>query len=134
MSNAVHSATLPTEASTQQLVVDEAGRIVLPQPILALLGVEPGATLSYLLADGVLMLLPKANNFWSRFMHASQVLPPADPWQEEDPAIMEQHLAKIRAQVVRETYGAEFMDELERKYGHLVGTALAPEGSPADHE
>ncbi len=134
MSNAVHSATLSTEASSQQLVIDEEGRIILPQPILELLGIKPGATLSYLLADGVLMLLPKANNFWSRFMHASQALPPADPWQEEDSAIMEQHLAKIRAEVVREMYGAEYMDELERKYGHLVGTALTPEGSPANHE
>ena len=33
-------------------------------------------------------------------------------------------LPAIRDKVVREMYGDEFIDELEHKYGHLVGTAL----------
>ena len=133
MSNAVHVDTPPAESSTQQLAIDSEGRIILPQPLLALLGVKPGATLSYLLADGVLLLLPKGINISALVAQASVTPIEADPWYFDHEG-MEKNLAEIRAQVVRETYGAEFMDELERKYGHLVGTALAPEGSSAAHE
>ena len=135
MSNATQPA-IATDVS--ELMLDSEGRITLPKPIQELLGVGPGVSLTFVLTDGVLMLFPKTADLWTRVAQTAERLARGeklhDGFDDFDSEAMEAELAEIRAQVVREMYGAEYMDELERKYGHLVGTALTPEYDKTNRE
>jgi bifunctional DNA-binding transcriptional regulator/antitoxin component of YhaV-PrlF toxin-antitoxin module len=133
MSTAVQAEVSAVEGNALQLVLDSEGRIVLPQPIRELLGVAPGATLSYILANGVLMLFPNGVDTLSLVARAMKPPEVTDQWKDNT-AEIEAELVEIRARVVREMYGDEFMDKLEREYGHLVGTALTTRDDSAGRE
>ena len=125
MSNATQPA-IATDVS--ELTLDSEGRIALPKPIQELLGVGPGVSLTFVLADGVLMLFPKTADLWTRVAQTAERLARGeklhDGFDDFDEEALEAELAVYREQIFRETYGDEFVDELERKYGHLIGTAL----------
>ena len=57
-----------------ELTLDSEARITLPKPIQELLGAGPGVSLTFVLADGVLMLYPKTADLWTRVAQTAERL------------------------------------------------------------
>ncbi len=100
--------------------IDGEGRLTLPVSLRDTFGLHAGATVAcFAIGDGI-MLLPTDRNLVGFMERGPQTL--------EEAGITTQHfldnLPKAREEVMIETYGEEFVRDLERLYGHLVGTEI----------
>jgi AbrB family looped-hinge helix DNA binding protein len=101
-------------------VLDSKGRISLPKPVRDALGVHPGSSVAYILVDQTLMLIPQDEHLARLWESAAAVLEKtgltAQDFLDELPA--------VRDQIMRETYGDEFMEELAREHAAIHGAAV----------
>ena len=106
-------------------VVDAKGRFSLSKQVREALGIEPGSTLAYVVIDNSVLLIPQDTHVAALLEHAARVVEEAGLTAQD----FLNELPAVRAQVVRKLYGEAFMNDLERRYGALVGSALEPEGA-----
>lgn len=102
------------------LSVDDKGRVSLPKAVREALDIQTGSSLAYAVIDGMLVLFSQDKHLAILMDRAANVLTEAEL---TDQALENERLA-IRGEIFRESYGDEFVDKLEREYGHLIGTAL----------
>jgi AbrB family looped-hinge helix DNA binding protein len=130
MQTTMPALTIPGSEQTGFLSVDEKGRISLPKAVRQALDIQPGSSLAYAVIDGMLVLFSQDKQLALLMERASMVLTKANLTDHG----LEEELLEIRGQIMRETYGDEFVDEIESKYGHLVGSALKDKGADTDDE
>jgi bifunctional DNA-binding transcriptional regulator/antitoxin component of YhaV-PrlF toxin-antitoxin module len=111
-------------------VVDAKGRFSLSKQVREALGIEPGSVLAYVVMDNTLLLLPQDAYVASLLERAARVVEEAGLTAQD----FLDELPAVRAQVVRKLYGEEFMSDLERRYGAMVGSALEPEKADSGDE
>ena len=92
--------------------VDDKGRVSLAKPVRQALGVRPGSALAFVLVDGMLLLIPQDEQLAALMDHAASVLERAGVTVE---ALLEE-LPAVRGEIMRETYGDEFVDALARQW------------------
>jgi bifunctional DNA-binding transcriptional regulator/antitoxin component of YhaV-PrlF toxin-antitoxin module len=111
-------------------VVDAKGRFSLSKDVREALGIEPGSTLAYVVIDNTVLLIPQDAHVAALLQHAARVV------EESGLAAQDflDELSAVRAQVVRKLYGEAFMDDLDRRYGALAGSALESEGADLTDE
>lgn len=100
-------------------VLDDKGRLSLSKPVREALGLRPGSSVAYLLIDNSLLLIPQDEHLARLMDDAAAVLRKAGLTAQD----FLDELPAARAAVVRETYGAEFMAELERQRLALLAAA-----------
>jgi AbrB family looped-hinge helix DNA binding protein len=130
MQTTMLALTIPGSEQAGFISVDEKGRVSLPKAVRQALDIEPGSSLAYAVIDGMLVLFSQDKHLAILMDRATNVLTEAEL---TDQAWEEKRLA-IRGEIFRETYGDAFVDELERKYGHLIGTALDKKDAAIDDE
>ncbi len=102
--------------------LDDQGRLTLPESLRDALDLRAGSTVACFYSNGYILLMPVDSELAELMDHTADAL--------EDAGLTSQdfldNLDKIREEVFIETYGAEFVEDLERRFGALVGTALEP--------
>ncbi len=91
--------------------VDDKGRVSLAKPVRQALGVRPGSALAFVLVDGML-LIPWDGQLAALMDHAASVLERAGVTVED----LLEELPAVRSEIMRETYGDEFVDALARQW------------------
>ena len=95
--------------------VDDRGRIALSKATRQALGLHAGSSLVYVVSNGAIMLLPQDEHLARLSEHAARVLENAGVTVEDILA----ELPAVRDEIMRETYGDEFMDALAREHAAL---------------
>jgi bifunctional DNA-binding transcriptional regulator/antitoxin component of YhaV-PrlF toxin-antitoxin module len=111
-------------------VIDEKGRISLPKRLRQLLGAEPGSSIAYIALDHALLLIPQDAHLASLQQHAQEALARGGLTVEN----LLDDLPQVRASVASETYGEEFLRELERRYGGPPETPGERSETPTSHD
>ena len=100
--------------------IDAEGRLKLPEQLRDALSLHAGSVVACFLVNGGIMLLPADRDLVELMEQGPRML--------EDAGITTQdfldNLPKVREEVMIETYGEDFVRELDRRYGHLVGTEI----------
>jgi bifunctional DNA-binding transcriptional regulator/antitoxin component of YhaV-PrlF toxin-antitoxin module len=100
--------------------IDAEGRLTLPASLRDTFGLHTGSVVACFSTSGGIMLLPSDRDLVGFMEQGSRML--------EDAGITTQdfldNLPKVREEVMIETYGEEFVRELDRRYGHLIGTEI----------
>ncbi len=126
------SAPSPPEAQETALfgfaVLDNKGRLSLSKPVRRALGMRPGSSVAYVLIDQTLLVIPQDEHLARLMDDAAAVLQEAGLTPQD----FLDELPAVRAEVVEELYGAEFMAELERQRLALHAAAEADRDEPAD--
>ena len=101
-------------------VLDNKGRLPLPQGLREALGLHAGSAVACILLNGMILLLPQDREMVELMEHAVQAL--------EEAGITAQNfldnLPKAREEVMVEEYGEEFVRELEHRHATLLGSDL----------
>lgn len=92
--------------------LDDKGRLSLPKQVRESLGVQPGASMAYIVLDGAVLLVPQDAHLTALMERAAQVLGKAHVTVRD----LLDELPQARADVVREAYGEEFMRELAEQH------------------
>jgi AbrB family looped-hinge helix DNA binding protein len=100
-------------------VVDEKGRLSLPKPVRAQLGLEAGAAVAWIAAGGAVVIVPQDAHLADLSSRANQLLAAAGVSVDD----VLGSLPEVRARVVEETYGVDFAAELAQ-----AERDLAPDG------
>lgn len=103
-------------------VLDNKGRLPLPQEVREALGLHAGSAVACILLNGMVLLLPQDREMVELMEHAVQALEEAGITAQD----FLDNLPKAREEVMIEAYGEEFVRELERRYAALVGTEIDP--------
>src|SRR5438093_9102365 len=98
-------------------VLDNKGRISLPKPVREALGIGPGSPLAYVLVDNTLLLIPQDEHLAVLMDRAARALERAGITTES----LLDELPAVRDEIVKEIYGAEFMEALARRHAALQG-------------
>ena len=130
MQTTMPALKIPGSSQSGFLAVDEKGRVSLPKAIRESLDIQPGSSLAFAVIDGMLVLFSQDKHLAILMDRAANVLTEAEL---TDQAWEDERLA-IRGQIFRETYGDEFVGELQRKYGHLIGTDLDKQDAASEDE
>jgi AbrB family looped-hinge helix DNA binding protein len=101
------------------LTVDDKGRVSLPKPVRGALDLQPGSSVAYVLVDGMLLLLPQDDQLVDLMQRAERAL--AASGLTVDDFLAE--LPNARAEVVAETYSAEFLREMAELHEQLRSPA-----------
>ncbi len=99
--------------------LDDCGRLALSKAARQALDLRSGSPVAYVVVDGAIMLIPQDEHLARLSEHAARVL--ADAGLSVQDLIDE--LPAAREQIMREEYGDEFVDALEREHAALRGTA-----------
>jgi AbrB family looped-hinge helix DNA binding protein len=91
-------------------VVDEKGRFSLPKAVRAKLGIEAGAAVAWIASGGAVLIVPQDAHLAELSARTDQLLAAAGLSADDILGT----LPDVRAQVVEETYGHEFAEELAR--------------------
>lgn len=91
-------------------LLDEKGRISLPKPVRNALGVHPGSSMAYLVLDHALLLIPQDAHLEELMQRGREALTQAGLSVQD----LLDELPAARNEVMVETYGAVFLEELER--------------------
>ena len=94
-------------------VIDEKGRISLPKRLRQLLGAEPGSSIAYIALDHALLLIPQDAHLAHLQRRAHEALAGGGLTLQD----LLDDLPQARAAVAAESYGEEFLRNLERHYG-----------------
>ncbi len=89
--------------------IDEKGRMSLPKPVRSALGIEPGSSVAYVLLDSALLLIPQDTHLAELMQRGADALATAGLTTQD----LLDELPTARAEVVAESYSAEFLRELE---------------------
>lgn len=100
-------------------VLDEGGKVSLPVPIREVKWVGPGSSVAHTVIDQPLLLFPVDAELARLMDDAATVLAEAGLTAQD---ILDE-LPSVRAEVLVEMYGAEFMEELERQHAALHAAA-----------
>ncbi|HEX5418337.1 MAG TPA: AbrB/MazE/SpoVT family DNA-binding domain-containing protein [Chloroflexota bacterium] len=95
--------------------VDEKGRISLPKPIRDALGIQPGSAVALILINGAVMIFPQDEQL-VRLMEEARLSLEASGLTVQD---LLDDLPRVRDELMNETYGPEFMAELQRKWDEI---------------
>lgn len=98
--------------------VDEKGRISLTKPVRGALGVSPGSSVAYMVVDGALLLIPQDQHLAELMDSAALALSTAGLTVQD----FVDGLPAARAEVFDETYGDDFLREMEALRDELRGT------------
>jgi len=100
--------------------IDAEGRLMLPASLRDTFGLHVGSVVAcFAIGDGI-MLIPRDAMSVDRLAQAPQALDDAGQTLQD----LLDNLPKVRQEVMIDMYGEEFVKDLERQYGHLVGSAL----------
>ncbi len=97
--------------------LDDRGRLALSKAARQALDLHPGSPVAYVVVDGAIMLIPQDKHLARLSEHAARVL--ADAGLTVQDLIDE--LPAPREQIMREEYGDELVDALERERAALRG-------------
>ena len=103
-------------------VLDDKGRISLPKPLRGALGLRAGSAIAYIRLSDMVLLIPQDEQLAALMDRASTALHAAGITAEDFLA----NLPGARDEVVREAYGEEFLQDLERRYGPTRDAEPAP--------
>lgn len=109
-------------------VLDNKGRLSLSKPVRQALGMRPGSSVAYVLIDQTLLVIPQDEHLARLMEGAAAVLREAGLTPQD----FLDELPAVRAEVVEELYGAEFMAELERQRVALQTAAEADRDEQAE--
>ena len=104
-------------------VLDDKGRLSLSKPVRQALGVQPGSSLAYVLVDHTLMLIPQDEHLAKLLDRSTQAMERAGLTVEN----LLDELPAARDEIMRETYGADFMDALAQEHAALKGRETDPD-------
>ena len=91
-------------------LLDEKGRLSLPKPIRAALGVQPGSSIAYVILDHALLLIPQDEHLETLMRRGREALTEAGVSAQD----VLDGLPDARNEVFIRAYGAEFLVEVER--------------------
>jgi bifunctional DNA-binding transcriptional regulator/antitoxin component of YhaV-PrlF toxin-antitoxin module len=91
-------------------VLDDEGRVSLPQPVRSALGLRAGSPVAYVILEGAVLLVPQDEALAALTQDAERALSMAGLTAQD---ILDE-LPAARDAVVSESYGAEFLEELGR--------------------
>jgi hypothetical protein len=103
-------------------VLDDKGRLSLSKPVRRALGLHPGSSVAYVVVGNALLLIPQDEHLSALFDRAAGAWDRLGITDEE----LEERLQVARDEVVRELYGAEFMEALAREH---TAALEEPDGS-----
>lgn len=92
--------------------LDDRGRVALSKATRQALNLRPGSSLAYVVVDGSIMFFPQDEHLARLSEHAAQILDEAGLSVED----LLTTLPAARAKVMRDAYGADFMEALEREH------------------
>jgi AbrB family looped-hinge helix DNA binding protein len=95
--------------------VDEKGRVTVSKAVREALGIAPGSSVAYLALDGALLIIPQDEHLASLMERARLALVAGGVTAQS----LQEGAAVARAEIAAETYGAEFMRELEQMRSQL---------------
>lgn len=100
--------------------IDAEGRLTLPEPLRDIFNPHAGSVVAcFAVGDGILLVPRDA---------ASADHPAKAPRALDDAGLSLQglldNLPKVRQEVMVEVYGGDFVKDIERRYGHLLGSEL----------
>lgn len=101
-------------------VLDDKGRLPLPQELRDALGLHAGSAVACILLNGMILLLPQDREMVELMEHTVRALKEAGITAQD----FLDNLPKAREEVMIEAYGEEFVRDLERRYAALVGTEI----------
>jgi antitoxin PrlF len=93
-------------------VVDDKGRLSLPKPVRSALGLDAGASVAWIALSGAVLLVPQDQHLSDLAARAQAALAAAG--LSVDDVLAE--LPAARAEIVEETYGPEFIEEIARAH------------------
>src|SRR3954447_5629001 len=96
-------------------VVDEKYRISIPREVRQTLDIAPGSRLAYATIDGMFVLISQDKHLALLVKQATKALADAGLTAQD---IIEE-LPAVREEIMRETYGEEFVAELARLHAAL---------------
>jgi bifunctional DNA-binding transcriptional regulator/antitoxin component of YhaV-PrlF toxin-antitoxin module len=97
------------------VVLDDQGRLTIPEEVQRELDLHPGARLAYSIIDGMFVLFPQEKHLAVLIDRAAEALSRAGLTAQD---IIDE-LPAVRAEIMRETYGDEFVAELARAHAAL---------------
>lgn len=103
-------------------VLDDKGRISLPKPLRGALGLRAGSAIAYIRLRDMILLIPQDEQLAALMDRASATLEAAGITVDDFLA----NLPAARDAVVREAYGEEFLQDLDRRYGPARHTEPTP--------
>lgn len=122
MSTAKSHADVEESVNAGFGTVDDKGRVSLPKPVRQALGVAAGSSVAYVMLDHALLLIPQDAHLATLLEHATQALAAAGLSAHDLVA----ELPAARADIMAETYSADFLRELEQLHAALhAGSAGA---------
>ena len=92
--------------------LDDQGRIALAQATRRALNLQAGSSVTYVVVDGAILLVPQADDLARMSDHAARVLQEAGLTTEDLLA----ELPAVRGEILCEDYGAEFVEALARAH------------------
>lgn len=101
-------------------VLDDKGRLPLPQEVRDALGLHAGSAVACILLDGMILLLPQDREMVELMEQAPRRLAEAGLTVQD----LLDNLPKVREEVMIEAYGEEFVRDLERRHAALLGSDL----------
>lgn len=110
-------------------VVDEKCRVSIPREVRQALNVGPGTRLAYAIIDGMFVLIPQDKHLALQIERATKALANAGLTAQD---IIDE-LPAIRDEMMRATYGDEFIAELARVHATLRSTEDEEHGSAKHH-
>jgi bifunctional DNA-binding transcriptional regulator/antitoxin component of YhaV-PrlF toxin-antitoxin module len=105
-----NTASSDDESSSGFGVVDEKGRLSLTKTVRHKLGIEPGSRVAYVLLGGAVLIVPEDKHLETLMQKAEKALRAAKLTAED----LLDELPATRDAVIRETYGADFIRNLEQ--------------------
>ena len=105
------STTSDDEKTASFTTLDDKGRLPVHKELRDALGLRPGSAVAYVLLEGMRLVIPQGAQLALLTEQAAAALASADLTTED----LLSQLPDIRAEVMRETYGQQFMDALERE-------------------
>jgi bifunctional DNA-binding transcriptional regulator/antitoxin component of YhaV-PrlF toxin-antitoxin module len=110
MSTPQRAASIGDTSSSGFGVVDEKGRLSLTKAVRHKLGIEPGSHVAYILLDGAMLIVPEDKHLETLMQKAEDALAAAQLTAQD----LLDELPAARDAVVAETYGADFVHQIQR--------------------
>jgi len=100
--------------------LDDQGRLTLPESLRDALDLRAGSTVACFYSNGYILLMPVDSELAESMQRTARAFEKSGQTVQE----LLDNLPKIREEIFIETYGEEYVRDLERRYGHLVGSEL----------
>lgn len=104
------STQLEDEPAAGFGTVDDKGRISLSKPVRTALGIQPGSSVAYVVLDHALLLIPQDEHLATLMERGRQALTSAGLSVRD----LLDELPAAREEAITESYGADFLKEMEQ--------------------